>query len=352
MAPQAQAPCMVDDQEYENELVQVLAESGIKQVPPSFVQTVEDAANQGDLIPVIDMAALRADSRRELELAKLASACQEWGFFQVINHGMASTRSILKSARDFFELPLEMKRTWQKVPGQSVSNIEGYGRYNTSSQTISDWVDVLVVYTEPPSCKNIDKWPLQLREGIESYSDDLKELVLEMNCAISDTLGLSGDYINKMCGEYSSALRINFYPPCPEPDKALGVSPHSDGSTITVLCEDSGHEALQVRKNGDWVSVKVVPNSLIVNIGDIVQVISNGKYKSVEHRAVVSSEHDRISAVMFNYPSMNSHVEIFPAPPLCKDHPALYKSFTYYEYLSFYLNQKAPGKARVDSLLI
>ncbi|XP_024526516.1 protein SRG1 [Selaginella moellendorffii] len=261
MAPQAQAPCMVDDQEYENELVQVLAENGIKQVPPSFVQTVEDAANQGDLIPVIDMTALRGDSRRAPELAKLASACQEWGFFQVINHGV----------------------------------------------TISDWVDVLVVYTEPPSRKNIDKWPLQLREGIESYSDDLKELVLEMNCAISDTLGLSRDYINKMCGEYSSALRINFYPPCPEPDKALGVSPHSDGSTITVLCEDSGHEALQVRKDGDWVSVKVVPNSLIVNIGDIVQVISNGKYKSVEHRAVVSSEHDRISAVMFNYPSMNSH---------------------------------------------
>ncbi|XP_024541844.1 gibberellin 3-beta-dioxygenase 3 [Selaginella moellendorffii] len=72
-------------------------------------------------------------------------------------------------------------------------------------------------------------------------------------------------------------------PPCPEPDLVLGSSPHSDGVGITLLLQDEV-EGLQIRKNGEWKPVNSMPDAFVVNIGDILEVMSNGIYKSVEHR--------------------------------------------------------------------
>ncbi|EFJ17777.1 2-oxoacid-dependent dioxygenase [Selaginella moellendorffii] len=72
-------------------------------------------------------------------------------------------------------------------------------------------------------------------------------------------------------------------PPCPEPDLVLGSSPHSDGVGITLLLQDEV-EGLQIRKNGEWKPVNSMPDAFVVNIGVVSQVMSNGIYKSVEHR--------------------------------------------------------------------
>lgn len=69
------------------------------------------------------------------------------------------------------------------------------------------------------------------------------------------------------------SVRMNYYPPCPEPDKAIGISAHSDADALTVLYQLNEAEGLQIRKDGRWVAVKPLPNALVVNIGDIMEVL-------------------------------------------------------------------------------
>jgi isopenicillin N synthase-like dioxygenase len=68
-------------------------------------------------------------------------------------------------------------------------------------------------------------------------------------------------------------MRMNYYPPCPQPEKVIGLTPHSDGSALTILLQLNDVQGLQVRKDGNWVPVKPLPNAFIVNIGDILEVL-------------------------------------------------------------------------------
>lgn len=87
------------------------------------------------------------------------------------------------------------------------------------------------------------------------------------------TLGLKKEVFNEMFGEAVQAIRMNYYPPCSRPDLVLGLSPHSDGSALTVLQERKGSSVgLQILKDNNWVSVQPIPNALVINIGDTIEV--------------------------------------------------------------------------------
>ena len=88
---------------------------------------------------------------------------------------------------------------------------------------------------------------------------------------LSEGLGLDPNYIQTLNKEALLQLRINYYPPCPEPDLVNGIRPHSDGGLLTVLLDD-GVDGLEIRKDGQWFTVASVPGSLIINIGDLLQV--------------------------------------------------------------------------------
>uniref|UniRef100_A0A7N0VKY5 Fe2OG dioxygenase domain-containing protein n=1 Tax=Kalanchoe fedtschenkoi TaxID=63787 RepID=A0A7N0VKY5_KALFE len=154
-----------------------------------------------------------------------------------------------------------------------------------------------------------------------------------------------------MFGEAVQAVRMNYYPPCPRPDLVLGLSPHSDGSALTVLQQGKGSAdvaGLQILKDGNWVPVHPVPNSLVINIGDTIEVVTNGKYKSVEHRAVTHKEKDRVSIVTFYAPSYE--VEIGPVGELVdqKDSPCRYRTYNHGEYSKHYVSSKLQGKKTLD----
>lgn len=85
-------------------------------------------------------------------------------------------------------------------------------------------------------------------------------------------LGLKKNVFENMFGEAVQAVRMNYYPPCPRPDLVIGLSPHSDGSALTVLQERKGSSVgLQILKNKTWVSVQPIPNALVINIGDTLE---------------------------------------------------------------------------------
>uniref|UniRef100_A0A0D9XME4 Fe2OG dioxygenase domain-containing protein n=1 Tax=Leersia perrieri TaxID=77586 RepID=A0A0D9XME4_9ORYZ len=110
---------------------------------------------------------------------------------------------------------------------------------------------------------------------------------------------------------------MNYYPPCQQADKVIGLSPHTDVVGLMLLLQVSDVQGLQIKRDGKWFSVNALNGALIVNIGDTLEILSNGKFKSVEHRAVIHPNKERISAALFHYPREN--LVLSPLPEFVKD---------------------------------
>nr|POE57088.1 putative 2-oxoglutarate/fe(ii)-dependent dioxygenase [Quercus suber] len=166
------------------------------------------------------------------------------------------------------------------------------------------------------------------------------------------TMGL-GLEAQKFCDTFEEGtyeLRMNCYPPCPEPDRVIGLNPHADISGITLLLECGDTAGLQVLKDEHWVNVEPVNGAIVVNLGHIIEIISNGNYKAPDHRAVVNNSKQRMSIVTFCYP--NPSVDIGPAEKLIKSgSPPVYKTLTNAEYFHSFFNRKLEVSF-IDSLKI
>ncbi|MED6130972.1 Jasmonate-induced oxygenase 2 [Stylosanthes scabra] len=366
--------------------VQALAESGLSSIPsryvkphsqrptstntnsnpnpnPAFVAHPQVSCTEADHrdvhmnIPVIDLQHLYSGEDSALQeetLRRVAEACQDWGFFQVVNHGISHElmRKVRELWREFFDQPYEVKEEYANSP----DTYEGYGsRLGVNKGAILDWSDYFFLHYMPPSLRNQDKWPtlpFSLREVISDYGEEVVKLGGRMLELMSRNLGLKEDYLMNAFGgenEIGGCLRVNFYPKCPQPDLTLGLSAHSDPGGMTILLPDDFVSGLQVRKGNDWITVKPVPNAFIINIGDQIQVMSNAIYKSVEHRVIVNSNKDRVSLAFFYNPKSDLLIE--PAKELVtKERPPLYQPMTYDEY-RLYIRMNGPcGKAQVESL--
>ncbi|XP_058730324.1 jasmonate-induced oxygenase 2-like [Vicia villosa] len=346
--------------------VQSLAESGLNSIPSCYIKPSSQRPSKTNLtpqnddininIPLIDLEHVSSEDQilRETVLKNVLKACREWGFFQVVNHGI--DHELMKSAkevwREFFNLPLEVKEEFANSP----TTYEGYGsRLGVKKGAILDWSDYFFLHYMPPSLRNQAKWPAlpsSLRIVIDEYSEEVVKLGGRILEIMSINLGLEEDFLMNAFGgenELGACLRVNFYPKCPQPDLTLGLSSHSDPGGMTILLPDDFVSGLQVRKGNDWITVKPVPNAFIINIGDQIQVMSNAIYKSVEHRVIVNPIQDRVSLAMFYNPK--SDLLIQPAKELVtEEKPALYPPMTYDEY-RLYIRMKGPcGKAQVESL--
>uniref|UniRef100_A0A803LH18 Fe2OG dioxygenase domain-containing protein n=1 Tax=Chenopodium quinoa TaxID=63459 RepID=A0A803LH18_CHEQI len=130
------------------------------------------------------------------------------------------------------------------------------------------------------------------------------------------------------------ASRFNFYPPCPDPESVLGVKPHADGTAVTLLLQDKEVEVLQVLKDDQWFKVPIVPDALFINVGDLLEIMSNGILKSPMHRVVTNSESERISVAVFSFSDPDR--EVGPLAGLVTDdRPQMYKRVKHYENIFF-----------------
>ncbi|KAI6702369.1 hypothetical protein NL676_011505 [Syzygium grande] len=98
-------------------------------------------------------------------------------------------------------------------------------------------------------------------------------------------LGLSPDVLASMFEDGIQGIRLNYYPPCKQANGVLGHTPHSDATGLTLLTQVNDVDGLQIKKNGKWLPIKPVHRAFIVNVGDIIEIMSNEQYKSIEHRA-------------------------------------------------------------------
>lgn len=110
------------------------------------------------------------------------------------------------------------------------------------------------------------------REILEAYSAEMKKLAMTLLSQLAKALKMDDAEMKELLKEGAQSMRMNYYPPCPEPDLAIGFSPHSDADALTILFQLKETEGLQIRKDGKWVSVKPLHNSFVVNVGDILEV--------------------------------------------------------------------------------
>jgi isopenicillin N synthase-like dioxygenase len=151
---------------------------------------------------------------------------------------------------------------------------------------------------------------------------------------ISESLGLEKDYMKKVLGEQGQHMAVNYYPPCPEPELTYGLPAHTDPNALTILLQDTTVCGLQILIDGQWFAVNPHPDAFVINIGDQLQALSNGVYKSVWHRAVTNTENPRLSVASFLCPA--DCAVMSPAKPLWEaeddETKPVYKDFTYAEY--------------------
>ncbi|KAJ7959104.1 Flavonol synthase [Quillaja saponaria] len=236
-------------------------------------------------VPIIDFS----NPDEEKVENQIMEASSDWGMFQIVNHEIPTEviKKLQQVGQEFFELPQEEKEVYAKPPGSM--SVEGYGtKLQKEVDGKKGWVDHLFHKIWPPSAVNHRFWPRNppsYREATEEYVKHLHRVVDKLFKSLSIGLGLEGHELKEARGgdDLVYLLKINYYPPCPRPDLALGVVAHTDMSSITILVPNNV-QGLQAFRDGYWYDVKYVPNALVIHIGDQSEILSNGKYKSVLHR--------------------------------------------------------------------
>jgi isopenicillin N synthase-like dioxygenase len=287
-------------------------------------------------IPVIDIRELWNPGT----LRALDHACREWGFFQVVNHGVDQhvIDTIQDAMHGFFALP----KTEKQAISRSAENPWGF----FDRELTKNVVDLKEIYDYGPSDGRLlrPQWPRTLPGfpgAVLDFYESCERLSFDLVAAISVNLGMAAPLLGRSFRpSHTSFLRLNYYPVCPAPADPLGtdesarggfgISEHTDAGALTILLQDD-QPGLEVLRRGAWHLVEPRADALVVNIGDIVQVWSNDRYKASLHRVIASSQRSRYSAPFFFNPGYETRYEPLPST-VDVAHPPRYRSISWGEF--------------------
>ncbi|CAM8913113.1 unnamed protein product [Rhodiola kirilowii] len=291
--------------------------------PPLFRQPIdpspdsipiEEAPGEIDHIPVVDLHRLDSES--------LHDACKNWGLFRVVNHGVPLhlTTQLQDQARHLFSLSFESKQGLKKNPvtyfwgtpaltpsgsalkgsDQSVNWVEGF---NFPISQLSD------IDTDNPTLN-------AFRALLEEYGSHLEKLASALYESMAVKIGLDPIQFKTYLDESTGLIRVYRYPPS-NSDQVLGMEEHTDSSVLSILYQDDQVSGLEVWKGERWAKVKPVFGSLVVNLGDMMQAMSNDVYKSVKHRVKLNIWKERISIGYFVFPVGDGVIRSRNYKPFC-----------------------------------
>lgn len=340
--------------------VQALAETCNRpdeEIPERYIRVQEGAEEViGDhdissAIPIIDVNKLLDPLSSKEECAKLGSACKQWGFFQIINHGVPNEVicNFRNDMAEFFKQPLEAKMVYSMIPG----NLQGYGQHFVVSENQKlDWADLLGLVLRPVDSRDMRFWPSHppsFRNSIDRYSFEAAKLVSRLLKFLAFDMGVEPESLLEIFRGQPQRLRMTYYPPCKQADKVVGLSPHTDRMGLTLLLQANDVQGLQIRKDGRWVAINVLDGAFIVNVGDALEILSNGRYKSVEHRAMVHPTRERMSAAVFH--TLCPDATVGPLPELVKnDGEVRYSSISFIDFTKCFFAAKLDGRSHLESL--
>ncbi|EFJ20802.1 2-oxoglutarate-iron(II)-dependent oxygenase [Selaginella moellendorffii] len=288
------------------------------------------------VLPIVDVAS-------ESFERDLVDACSKYGMFlvQLKNHGI-HTEDVMRCALEFFNSPSEDKMRYY------TEEIFTPVRYCTSMMPSKEekleWHDHLQMWLKEESL-GAHPWPAfpaSYRDVGSEYARNIFKLGKRMLLVMSEGLGLRSNRLLEAFEDMVLLTRANFYPACPNPRQALGMEGHTDSGGLTFVLQD-GVGGLQLKQGEDWYNVRPLEGMLVVNMGDQLEVLSNGRYKSILHRVMVNSKSSRLSVGAFLGPSLDA--EISPIPELVsQESPEKYRSRTYRDYMHEVYTEHFSGK--------
>ncbi|KAK6133273.1 hypothetical protein DH2020_032936 [Rehmannia glutinosa] len=291
--------------------------------------------------PVINMEKLNGEERAST-MEMINDACENWGFFELVNHGIDPEfmDTVEKLTKEHYRKSME-QRFKEMVASKGLEAVQ-------SEIDDLDWESTFFLRHLPVS--NIYEVPDledEYRKVMREFAAQLEKLAEQLLDLLCENLGLEKGYLKKAF--YGSkgpnfGTKVSNYPPCPKPDLIKGLRAHTDAGGIILLFQDDKVSGLQLLKDGQWVDVPPMRHSIVINLGDQLEVITNGKYKSVLHRVIAQTDGNRMSLASFYNPG--SDAVIYPAPALVEkeEEKYLYPKFVFDDYMKLYAGLKFQAK--------
>ncbi|XP_015080802.1 1-aminocyclopropane-1-carboxylate oxidase 4 [Solanum pennellii] len=296
--------------------------------------------------PIINLGNLNGDERaKTMEMIK--DACENWGFFELVNHGIPHEvmDSVEKLTKGHYKKGME-QRFKELVASKGLEAVQ-------AEVTDLDWESTFFLRHLPTS--NISQVPDlddEYREVMRDFAKRLEKLAEELLDLLCENLGLEKGYLkNAFYGSKGPnfGTKVSNYPPCPKPDLIKGLRAHTDAGGIILLFQDDKVSGLQLLKDEQWIDVPPMRHSIVVNLGDQLEVITNGKYKSVMHRVIAQTDGTRMSLASFYNPGNDA--VIYPAPALIEESKQVYPKFVFDDYMKLYAGLKfQPKEPRFEAM--
>ncbi|KAF3648217.1 1-aminocyclopropane-1-carboxylate oxidase 4 [Capsicum annuum] len=293
--------------------------------------------------PIINLEKLNGDER-STTMEMIKDACENWGFFELVNHGIPHEvmDTVEKLTKGHYKKCME-QRFKELVASKGLDAVQ-------AEVTDLDWESTFFLRHRPVSnIADVPDLDDEYREVMRDFAKRLEKLAEELLDLLCENLGLEKGYLKKAF--YGSkgpnfGTKVSNYPPCPKPDLIKGLRAHTDAGGIILLFQDDEVSGLQLLKDEQWIDVPPMRYSIVVNLGDQLEVITNGKYKSVMHRVIAQTNGTRMSLASFYNPGNDA--VIYPAPALIEkeeeESKQVYPKFVFDDYMKLYAGLKFQAK--------
>jgi isopenicillin N synthase-like dioxygenase len=279
-------------------------------------------------VPLVDVTGLTADAVPHATASEIDAACRDVGFFSVVGHGVDPTLAprLDALAREFFDRPEREKdavamprggtawRGWFPLHGELTSGTPDHkeGYYFGRELPVDDpRVRARLPLHGPNLFPTV---PADLRPALLAYLDALEDLGHRLTRAVAVALGLpAATLTDRWFRDPIVLLRLFRYPPADTTSPAEGVGEHTDYGFLTLLWQDDSG-GLEVRSGDTWVEVPPQPDAFVCNIGDMLDRITGGRYRSTAHRVRSPAARDRISIPFFFDPDWDARLDELALP--------------------------------------
>ncbi|KAK7337551.1 hypothetical protein VNO77_18132 [Canavalia gladiata] len=285
-------------------------------------------------IPTIDLSMERSELWEVI-----VKACEEYGFFKVVNHSVPKEviSRLEEEGTKFFAKPTQEKS--QAGPATPF----GYGFTNIGPNGDVGDLEYLLLQVNPLCVSNTSKTisndSTKFSCVVNDYIEAIKEVACEIVDLVVEGLGVPDKFaLSRIIRDAhsDSVLRINHYPPLNLKLKgnknSIGFGAHSDPQILTIMWSNNVGGLQISTSEGLWIPVPPDPNHFFVMVGDLLQVLTNGRFISVRHRALTNTMKARMSIMYFAAPPPNWWITPLPKMVSPPQIPSLYRPFTWAQY--------------------